>query len=530
MTTRIAAAASEQPRGATSGIDAVALTGRINEALHRWPTVGLAVGLVRGGRVEFFHAHGLADIQSGRPIGNDTVFRIASITKTFTAVAVMQLWERGLVDLDAPASEYLRAFRVLPRSGDPQPTVRQLLTHTGGMPEVVGPWRALRPDFGESFPLDRPLPTLAEFYRGGLRLEATPGTRFVYGNHGPATLGQLVEDVTGTPLSRYFREQIFVPLGMLDSNLERTASVRFKLATAYRVGSGGARAVREREMVTAGAASIYSTPRDMARYLAALLTGGVNEHGRALNAATVATMFAPHYQPDLRLPGMGLGFFRADLGGRQAVEHQGVLPGFDSQFFLAPEDGVGVMAFSNGTTAGSLWLPTLCAGVLEASIGVAGAGVRTDVPQRPEVWGEISGWYRLDAALSDVRLRTLLGAGIEVIVRGDRLVLRFLTPIPQLYRGLTLHPDDPDDPRVFRIDMSQFGMGTSKVVFSRTADGGSSVHLGLMPLSLSMRSAATNPRRLLTGALAAAGFLGALFVAQRGSRLGTSRHPSARPR
>ena len=124
----------------------------------------------------------------------------------------------------------------------------------------------------------------------------------------------------------------------------------------------------------------------------------------------------------------------------------------------------------------------------------------------------------------------MLGAGVEVFVRSGQLALRFLTPIPQLYRGLTLHPDDADDPFAFRIDMSHFGMGTSKVVFSRAADSGSSVHLGLMPLSLSMQSAATNPRRLLTGALGAAGFLGALFVAQRGSRLGTTSHPSARPR
>ena len=77
---------------------------RIDEILNRWATVGLAVGVVRDGRLELFRSHGLADIESKTPITDDTVFRIASISKTFTAIAVMQLWERGLIDLDAPAN------------------------------------------------------------------------------------------------------------------------------------------------------------------------------------------------------------------------------------------------------------------------------------------------------------------------------------------------------------------------------------------------------------------------------------------
>ncbi len=82
----------------------------VGELIYRRPAVGLAVGVVRDGGLAFFERHGLADIESRRPISEDTVFRIASITKTFTAIAVMQLWERGLVDLDAPCNDYLRAY------------------------------------------------------------------------------------------------------------------------------------------------------------------------------------------------------------------------------------------------------------------------------------------------------------------------------------------------------------------------------------------------------------------------------------
>src|SRR4051812_38325994 len=104
---------------------------RVGEILNRWPAVGLAVGVVGNGSLQFFYGHGVADIPSNTPITEDTIFRIASITKTFTAIAVMQLWEQGLVDLDAPANDYLRAYKLIPAQASFRPaTVRHLLTHT----------------------------------------------------------------------------------------------------------------------------------------------------------------------------------------------------------------------------------------------------------------------------------------------------------------------------------------------------------------------------------------------------------------
>jgi len=131
------------------GTDELELKGRIDGILNRHPAVGLAVGVVRNGRLEFFSGHGLADIAANTPITQDTVFRIGSITKTFTAMAVLQLWEQGLVDLDAPANDYLRAYRLIPAKAAHQPaTVRQLLTHTAGLPQLVHPSRAFKPILG----------------------------------------------------------------------------------------------------------------------------------------------------------------------------------------------------------------------------------------------------------------------------------------------------------------------------------------------------------------------------------------------
>jgi CubicO group peptidase (beta-lactamase class C family) len=365
--------------------------------------------------------------------------------------------------------------------------------------------RALRRDFGESVPARRPVPGPAAYYRGALRLVAEPGTRFRYTDHGPTALGQLVEDVTGEPFAGYLRRHVFEPLGMTDSTLVRAEVDRARLATGYRLGRRGVVPVAERHWVTAGASNAYSTPRDIGRYLAALLGGGANEHGAVLRPGTLAAMFAPQYQPDPRLPGMGLAFFRATVGGHRVVEHQGLLPGFDSQIFLAPDDGLAVMAFTNGTRRGVLWLPAETSGLLGRLLGVSADAVRPDVPQHPEVWADLCGRYRLRGPLSDVRMRGFMGAGAQVFVRGGRLRLRFLTPVPQLLGGFELFPDDGADPDVFRLDLGRFGMdGGLRIAFARGPDGRpTTIHFDLMPVSVDRsaghRTAAPRRTSLRTG-------------------------------
>ncbi|HEX7023249.1 MAG TPA: serine hydrolase domain-containing protein, partial [Gemmatimonadales bacterium] len=347
-------------------LDQRELKTRVDQLLNRRPAVGLALGVVRNGALEFFYAHGLADIASHTPITEDTVFRIGSITKTVTAVALMQLWEQGRVDLDAPANDYLRAYQLIPAQPGWRPaTVRHLLTHTAGIPEVVHVFDLLHPDWGPfegrpavySVEAGAPMPPLAEYYRDGLRVVVEPGTAFAYTNHGFATLGQIVEDVSGMPLRRYFREHIFEPLGMANSDLVRSERLASRLAKGYALGTNGAKAVPDRDWITAGASNIYSTSRDVARFIAALLGGGANEHGSILRPATLATMFESHYQPDPRLPGMGLAFFRHDAGGHRIVGHDGILPGFNSGLLVAPDDGVGLVAFTNGSSGAMAWMP-----------------------------------------------------------------------------------------------------------------------------------------------------------------------------
>ncbi len=347
------------------------------------------------------------------------------------------------------------------------------------------------------------MPPLAEYYRDGLHIDTEPGTKWAYSNHGFAALGQIIEDVTRIPLSRYLREHVFGPLGMDHSDLLRSERVRPRLATGYQLGSRGLKAVADREVVQAGAGAVYSTTHDMARYTAALLGGGANAHGRVLRPETLATMFQPHYQPDPRIPGMGLAFFRSYAGEHQTVSHDGIWTGFHSTLLLAPGQSTGVVAFATTGPFSPLTAPGPVAhAVLRSLLDLPDDAVHTGIPQQPAAWSNLCGRYCLGpGVLTDPQPR-MLGA-LEVTVRHGHLILRGQIPVPAIRKGLRLHPDS-DDPYAFRIELPGFGSGTSQVLFSRGPAGEvTAMHLGVQPLSFRKRPGIQNPRSWAAGALTA---------------------------
>jgi hypothetical protein len=174
-----------------------------------------------------------------------------------------------------------------------------------------------------------------------------------------------------------------------------------------------------------------------------------------------------------------------------------------------------------------LWMETEFKRLLRGLLDTPGEVVRTDIPPRPEVWEELCGRYRLPPRISDLRGRLAMAGGVEVFVRGGRLMIRALTPIPTLRRGLPLHPDDETDPYVFRLDLSGSGMSSIRVVFGRdTASDSAAIHadLGGQPLSLIRRPNAGRSRPWLTASLAAL----AVGVATRPARRRGRRSKEAR--
>ena len=191
------AAGGQQPAQAARGH-------RQQHVVHRGPTIVRDPGDLVDGAADqgeaAIRAH--QQVQAGLRTGPGgwTIFRIGSITKTSTAIAVLQLWERGLVDLDAPATDYLRSFKLVPRTASFRPaTVRHLLTHTAG----IGYWPRLsdvmQPGVGAGVQVRGSARSVADYYRPGPPIEVEPGTKWVYSNDGFSALGQLVEDVSAQP-------------------------------------------------------------------------------------------------------------------------------------------------------------------------------------------------------------------------------------------------------------------------------------------------------------------------------------------
>ncbi len=496
----------ESPTHSYAPIDDLDLKATMAQILDCWPCGGLAVGVIADGGLAWFHGHGVADVGAKAPITEDTVFRIGSITKTFTAIAVMQLWEQGLVDLDAPANDYLRSFRLVPVQPHLRPaTVRQLLTHTAGVGYLRRLSDLLQPAVGSGIRAARSgAPPLAEYYRRGLPVEVEPGTKWAYSNHGFAVLGQIVEEVSGQPLDSYLRDNIFDPLGMEHTDLIRSERVRHLLATGYVLRSRGLKPVADREIPTPGSAGMYSTTADIARYVAALLSAATDENGSVLRPESVAIMFRVHFQPDPRVPGMGLAFELGEEGGQRTVSKTGIVSGFHSAMALAPDKGIGVVIFSNtGGLDGRNATEPLAAALLRRLLGLPAEVLRTDIPPHPEIWSEICGWYSPSPGpVTNVFPRALMGAGAEIVVEGGHVTLKPLTPIPAMRHCFRLYPDDPDDPWVFRIHFPDFGTD-HRVVFDRELKEGAAKRMFLDRMSFAKRPDLSNPRMWLTGLLAA---------------------------
>ncbi len=292
---------------------------------------------------------GVADEATGRPMEAErTRVLIASVTKTFTATAVAQLLDRGAIaSLDDPANRYLRRVSLPDAVGGPV-TVRDLLTHRGGL-DIRG--------FG--MVSDEPVPVPMEptqVRRLVPGLVRPRGRDIVYSNAGFGLLGVLVEDVTGKTLQAVMRETIFGPLGMEATDLSYDPRPEPDLARPARISPGGqpvALAFDANTPFYAAAGSIRTTARDMAPYVSAQLRAARGEVQPLLSPTASRLLTTRTAANADGLPGLGLGFFLDGWNGVAIAEHAGGFSGFATQFVLVPERGIGMFAAWVGTPAGA---------------------------------------------------------------------------------------------------------------------------------------------------------------------------------
>ncbi len=412
---------------------------------------GVAVAAVGPGMPPTMVCQGVADASGGRSVDPDTVFRVASVTKTMTAIGLMQLQEAGCFGLDDPVNDYLSAFQIQPPPGGPPVTFRHLLTHTAGIGELQRLADVLRPAARGLARPGTPAADLAALYHGTLRPEVSAGTKWAYANHGFAVIGQLVQEISGVPLPDYMREHLFDPLAMGSSDYVRSGRIDGATAAGHQWRGRRLRPVADYDRSLLGAGAVWSTLSDMTRYAQALLQGGAGDHGRILQPGTLVMMWSPQYSPDPRIPGMGLAFFLDRPAGHRVAGHDGNLPGFAAALLLAPDDGLGVVVLTNTATLFGAHL--LAGAVLRALLGIPGpaSGLpRPDVADQPQHWAQLTGYYAPEPGLlTNFRAWTLLGGEVQVLIRHKPLVVRALSPSAALRRGLRLYPTDPNDPLVF---------------------------------------------------------------------------------
>lgn len=319
------------------GVDLAAVERVVDEAAPRVP--GLAVAVVGAEGDPALFLRGAADVAKKRPIDEATVFRIGSISKTYTAMAFMRLVERGLVGLDDVVGPVLGD--VLAGEWASEITYRHLLTHTAGLgelrhlPDLWGCVLSLGVRPGDS------APSLEEYYARGVRQCRRPG-EWTYANHGFGLLGLAIERLTGEEFSTHLHG-LMSDLGLEHAAYERTPYLSAHLARGYRGKARRWTGLPDYDIAVAPAGSILSDVADQARYAQALLRGvpGV------LSPEGWAEMTRPQLRPPAKLPGMGLGFMTRDVAGIATIEHGGGWVGFVSMVAVAPAEGVAVAAFSN---------------------------------------------------------------------------------------------------------------------------------------------------------------------------------------
>lgn len=322
----------------------------------------IAYGIVVDGKLIYSNVVGYANLEKKIPADNKSRFRIASMTKSFTAMAILRLRDEGKLQLSDPAAKYIHELRLLkyPTKDSSPITIFNLLTMSAGFPED-NPWG------------DRQLSDtdqdLIDLVKSGISFSTTPGSEFEYSNLGYALLGRIVSNVSGIHYQDYVIKNILRPLGMNDCEFEYEKIPSDKLALGYRWEDEQWKPealLKDGSYASMG--GMICTIDDFAKYMGFLLSAwpahGGNDFGpvkrssaREMQQPWMFRGFAPNYKtrtgetcPRTNSYGFGLGW-RKDCKGDVTVTHSGGLPGFGSIHLLLPEYGVGVVAFSNLTYA-----------------------------------------------------------------------------------------------------------------------------------------------------------------------------------
>ncbi len=307
----------------------------INEQLAEKDLPGVAIALVDNQEMVWQQGFGYADPKAKTPPTEKTIYRVGSVSKLFTDIAVMQLVEQGKLDLDAPVTRYIPEFR--PRNPFGRAiTLRQLMSHRSGLVRET--------PVGSYF--DPAPPTLARTIASlnKTTLVYAPETRTKYSNAAIATVGYVLERTQKTPFAKYLKQQVLETLGMRDSNFEPTAELNKNLAKAQMwTIDGRVFDAPTFELGIAPAGCMYTTLADLSHFMSALFAGGEGKNGRLLKRETLEQMWMPQTDAQGNKTAYGIGFGLGTLDGHRRVGHGGAIYGFATTLAALPDDRLGVV-------------------------------------------------------------------------------------------------------------------------------------------------------------------------------------------
>lgn len=323
---------------------------------------GLVYGIVRGGRLEHVGTMGLQELEARRSVTASTLFRIASMSKAFTALAILKLRDEGKVTLDALAETYVPEMRgwKYPTNDSPRLRLRDLLSHAGGF-VTDDPWGDRQQVLPEA--------DFTRMVRDGVPFTRTPGISYEYSNFGYALLGRIIANRSGRPYKDYIEQTIMRPLGMTDTGYDITVTPADRRALGYRWENEAF--AREPDMVHGAFGAmggVQTTATDYAKWVSFLLAAWPPrddaDRGPVKRASVRELAQGLNFPQRLPRPGTttpgctqavayGMGLRVAnDCSAGLTLAHGGGYPGYGSYMLLLPDHDLGVFAFTNRTYAG----------------------------------------------------------------------------------------------------------------------------------------------------------------------------------
>jgi CubicO group peptidase (beta-lactamase class C family) len=333
----LAAAQQATPQGSPSA-DRRALVARVDslaaDQLANAPAASVAVAVVRGGDTIVMRGYGFADRAAMRPAGPTTVYEIGSITKQFTAAAIMRLVEQGKIGLDDDLSKYVPSF---PLHGH-HVTIRQLLNHTSGIHSYTNQ-PAWRPHWADDLTPDSIVGFVARD-----TFDFAPGTQWRYNNTGYVLLGMVIEKVSGKPYATYLEEQFFAPLGLKQTRYCPSHTTDTAFATGYSVQPPNTDLVAAQYLSMThpfSAGALCSTVRDLLVWQRAL------HGGQVVSAASYRLMTTPDTLANGKPLTYGFGLGTGTLGDHRMIAHGGGINGFTTMQMYFPAETLSVIVFTN---------------------------------------------------------------------------------------------------------------------------------------------------------------------------------------